>query len=264
MALPPQGVLHEAGADSSPAPGSGSLGAVRPGERPIDFPFLVLVALFVAALVVCNIIAPKWVRLDLGIYTFEISAGILPYPLTFLVTDILSEVYGKRRAHAVVGAGFVASVFTLGVLWLGNQAPALAVSPIDDETYARVFGLAPLAITASMTAYLFAQSVDVQLFHFWKRLTNGRHLWLRNNASTIVSQFADTILVTTLVFAPQLLKHYAPESYSDLTLHDPVAIGFVLGLIGHGWAFKVLCAALDTPLIYAAVWWLGSHPHDDD
>lgn len=205
-------------------------------EREPDFPFLILVGLFLAALVTCNLIANKFVTVDLGFKVFTVSAGILPYPVTFLVTDILSEIYGKRRTNQVVVAGFVASMFVLGVLWLGNQFPAIEGSPVGDATYEAVFRNAWRVIAASMTAYLAAQFIDVWLFHFWKNLTRGRHLWLRNNASTICSQLLDTTLVVVVLFA-------GVKSWGEIGV-----------FIVDGWFFKVLCALLDTPLIYLAVW----------
>ena len=211
----------------------------------VPFPFLVLSGLFVAALVACNLIANKFVTidvdgllgLDLGLAPFVLSAGILPYPITFLVTDLLSEVYGRRRANQVVLTGFVASMFVLGALWLGDQFPAIDGSPVDDTTYRMVFQNAWRVISASMTAYLVAQFIDVQMFHFWKGLTRGRHLWLRNNASTVVSQLVDTTLVVLVLFV-------GVKPGDEIT-----------AMIVDGWLFKALCALVDTPLIYAAVWW---------
>jgi uncharacterized integral membrane protein (TIGR00697 family) len=223
-----------------PGPGRYHPPSPMPRSRPVDelpFPFLTLSALFVAALVACNLVANKFVTVDLGFKEFTVSAGILPYPVTFLVTDILSEVYGRRRANQVVATGFVASVFVLAVLWLGDQFPAIPSSPVDDASYRLVFQNAWRVIAASMTAYIAAQFVDVQLFHFWKGLTRGRHLWLRNNASTITSQLLDTTLVVLVLFVGVL----PGETIVDL--------------IVDGWLFKSLCALVDTPLIYAAVWW---------
>jgi hypothetical protein len=214
----------------------------------LDTPFLLLAGLFMAALVVCNLIANKFVTVDLGFKTFVVSAGILPYPVTFLVTDVLSEIYGRRRANQVVLSGFVASLFVLGILWLGAQFPAIADSPVDDATYRQVFQNAWRVILASMVAYLSAQLVDIRLFHFWKDLTDGRHLWLRNNASTIMSQLLDTVLVVAVLFV-------GVKSAGDIT-----------ALVLDGWLFKILCALLDTPLIYAAVWLFarvgGNRPSD--
>ncbi len=203
----------------------------RPGERS----FLLLVSLFVAALVCCNLIARKFVTVDLGFHTFVVSAGILPYPLTFLVTDVLSEMYGRKRANQVVLTGFAASMFVLLALAAGEYFSAIPTSPVSDDTYRDVFGPAWETILASMLAYLSAQFIDIRMFHFWKRLTNGRHLWLRNNASTIVSQLVDTTLVVGVIFVGEK------------------SLGEIGGMIFDGWLFKTLCAAADTPFAYAII-----------
>ena len=198
--------------------------------------FLLIAALFTAALVVCNLIANKFVSVPLGFKTFYVSAGILPYPLTFLITDILSEIYGKRKAHKVVIAGFFASIFTLFTLWFANQFKAIESSPVSDEEFFHVFGNSWRVVLASMTAYLIAQLVDVRIYHFWKNLTKGKHLWLRNNGSTILSQLVDTVLVVLVLFAGVL------------------PFNNILDLIFDGWLFKVICALIDTPIIYLSTW----------
>jgi len=200
-----------------------------------DFLFLLLSALFIAALVTTNLIANKFVSVDLGFKTFQISAGILPYPITFLITDILSEIYGKKKTQRVVIAGFFSSVFVLFMLWLGNQFSAIEASPVPDDMYERVFANSWRVILSSMLAYLVAQSVDVRIYHFWKRLTNGKYLWLRNNASTIVSQLVDTTLVVFVLFIGEM------------------PVDQLILLIIDGWLFKALFAFLDTPLMYASV-----------
>jgi len=143
--------------------------------------YYLLGALFIAALITCNLIANKFVTVDLGFKVFTISAGVLPYPLTFLITDILSELYGQKRTTQVVLSGLVASIFVLFVLWLGAQFPAIEGSPVSDATYNQVFQNAWRVIAASMLAYIIAQLIDVRLFHFWKNLTGGKMLWVRNN-----------------------------------------------------------------------------------
>jgi len=198
--------------------------------------YLLLASLFVASLVVCNLIANKFIVLNLGFYTFTISAGVLPYPLTFLVTDLLSEFYGRRKANAVVLSGFVVLLFVLGVLWLGAQFPSIEGSPVTDSAYKIVFGNSNRVILASMTAYLFAQFIDVRLYHFWKDVTKGKHLWLRNNFSTMLSQLLDTTLVVGILF------------------YDQLGGTALFALILDGWLFKVLCAAFDTPFMYAGTW----------
>ncbi|QNJ97875.1 queuosine precursor transporter [Constantimarinum furrinae] len=199
--------------------------------------YLILAALFIASLVASNLIFQKFFYWDFfGIYTFEISVGILPYPITFLITDIISEVYGRKKANEVVTAGIFASFFSLLIVFASAEVPATSWSPIDDALFNRVFGATAIAVFASMMAYLLAQYIDIYIFHFWKRLTNGRHLWLRNNFSTFFSQLVDT---STVLF---LLCSFGKI---DWALFWPLLLS--------GFLFKVLIAALDTPFLYAAV-----------
>ena len=203
--------------------------------------YLLLASLFITSLVTCNLIANKFVTVDLGFKTFVISAGVLPYPITFLITDILSEIYGQRRTQVVVFAGFFASLFVLLMLWLGHQFPAIDGSPVSDEVYASVFKNSWRVMLSSMLAYLTAQLVDVRLFHFWKGLTGGKMLWVRNNFSTILSQLVDTTLVVFVLFVGTL----------DATT--------MLEYIRDGWLFKLGVAIADTLLIYAAVGFFRSY-----
>lgn len=199
--------------------------------------YLILGALFIASLVVSNLIFQKFFYWDFfGIYTFEISVGILPYPITFLITDIISEVYGKKKANQVVTAGIFASFFSLLIIYTSAAVPATDWSPIDDALFNKVFGATAIAVLASMMAYLFAQYIDIQIFHFWKRVTKGKHLWIRNNFSTFFSQFIDTFTVLFLLC-----------SFGKI---DWALFG---GLLLSGFLFKVLVAVCDTPFLYGAV-----------
>ena len=206
----------------------------------IDKTYLILSGLFVALLVVCNLIANKFVSVDLGFLGFSnpfiLSAGVLPYPLTFLITDVLSEFYGKKKTNQVIITGFIASIVILGVLLLGSLFNSIDGSPVSDDTYNMVFKNSWRVIGASMVAYLAAQFVDVKLFHFWKNLTNGKHLWLRNNGSTILSQFIDTTLVVSVLFI-------GVKSFDDIQ-----------SMIIDGWLFKAMVALFDTPIFYALVY----------
>ncbi len=199
--------------------------------------YLILGGLFIASLVVSNLIFQKFFSWDFfGIYTFEISVGVLPYPITFLITDIISEVYGKRKANRIVTTGIFASFFSLLIVYVADAVPATEWSPLDNELFNKVFGATAIAVFASMVAYLLAQYIDIQLFHFWKKLTKGRHLWLRNNFSTFLSQFVDTFSVLFLLC-----------SFGKI---DWQLFG---SLLLSGFLFKVIVAALDTPLLYASV-----------
>ena len=200
--------------------------------------YLILGALFVASLVASNLIFQKFFYWDFfDLYRFEISVGILPYPITFLITDIISEVYGKRKANQIVTAGIFASFFSMLIVYVSGIVPATEWSPINDTLFNKVFGATAIAVLASMLAYLFAQYIDIQIFHFWKRLTKGKHLWLRNNFSTFLSQFIDTFTVLFLLcsFGKIEWKLFSP-------------------LLLSGFLFKILVAALDTPFLYLAVY----------
>ena len=205
--------------------------------------YMYLAALFITSLVVSNLIFQKffyWYPFGdvqvFGANLFEVSVGILPYPITFLITDVISEIYGQKKANRVVTAGIFASFFSLLIVWISSEAPATDYSPIGDEVFTNVFGATVIAVFASMMAYLLAQYIDIHIFHFWKRLTKGKYLWLRNNFSTFSSQFVDTF---TVLF---LLCSFGKIDWS-----------LFKGLLISGFLFKVLVAAIDTPFLYLFV-----------
>lgn len=205
--------------------------------------YLYLGALFITSLVVSNLIFQKffyWYPFEAEVFgsrLFEISVGILPYPITFLITDLISEIYGKKNANQIVIAGIFASMFSLLIILVADAMPALPFSPVDDKMFNTVFGSSAIAVFSSMSAYLFAQFVDIQIYHFWKRLTKGRHLWLRNNFSTWLSQFIDTFSIVFLLCSFGIIPW---ENF--------------YGLLVSGFLFKVFVAALDTPLLYLGVY----------
>jgi len=200
--------------------------------------YLILGSMFIAALVASNLIFQKFFYWNpFGIYRFELSVGILPYPITFLITDVISEIYGKKKANQVVITGIFASFFSMLIILVANYTPAIEGSPINNETFNKVFGLSPIAVLASMLAYLFAQFIDIRIFHFWKRKTKGKHLWLRNNFSTFSSQFIDTFTVVFLLCSFNVLPW---NMFSTLLI--------------SGFLFKIIIAALDTPILYGIVY----------
>lgn len=200
--------------------------------------YFILSSMFIASLVVSNLIFQKFFYWDFfGIYTFKLSVGILPYPITFLITDVISEIYGQKKANQVVTSGIFASVFSLGIIYVANIVPATATSPVSDTVFTDVFGQTALAVLASMMAYLAAQYIDIYFFHLWKRITKGKMLWVRNNFSTFTSQFVDTFSVLILLCFFEILPW---DIFTELLI--------------SGFLFKVLIAAIDTPFLYAAVW----------
>ncbi len=212
-------------------------------RKKAEFAYMLLGALFIASLVSCNLIFQKFFYWNIeGLFRFELSVGIIPYPLTFLVTDLISEIYGKERANRVVMAGLVSSLLVLLIVSIANVVPATDWSPVNNETFSSVFGLTEVAVGASMAAYLLAQFIDIRVFHFWKRITRGRHLWLRNNFSTLFSQLVDTSAVLIL------LCSFGAIDWSNF---------FVLWL--NGFLFKALVALADTPLLYIGVYFFRKH-----
>lgn len=247
--------------------------------------FLVLAGLFLGTLAMLNILGISrfliiaswgtvdgsdvflWGRdideaVDPYVWKFALAVGVLPYPLTFLCTDLISEFYGRRRANFVVWVGLLLNVWVVFILWLGGVLPGFeAVDaqtgkivkdaadrvPVFYEIRALTFG----AVTASMIAYLAAQFCDVYLFHFWKRLTGGRHLWLRNNGSTLVSQLVDTVAVI-------LVTHFYAGALPPRAEGRSLAAHLLL-FIATGYAFKLVVALLDTIPLYIAVGYLSRY-----
>ena len=202
--------------------------------------YMILTAIFIASLVTCNLIFQKFFTWpSLGIPNFALSVGIIAYPVTFIVSDLISELYGKRRANQVVLAGFFASVFTVVLVYVAMAVPTADISPLDNATFEKVFGLSGPAFFGSMLAYLTAQFIDIRIFHFWKRLTEGKYLWLRNNASTMCSQLVDTSVILVILCSAGVLPW---ESFYSL--------------LWMGWMFKVFVALIDTPIIYFCLWLL--------
>jgi queuosine precursor transporter len=175
--------------------------------------YTVLAACFAVVLVLTNIIGTKLFLLfpDGGPGWFNggrpvtLTAGIITYPLTFLLTDLVSELWGRRRANLMVLLGFGMSLLMLAVLQVGvwltpSELWTQAAFGFDSaqrmqEAYAVVFHNPRLLLFASMLAYLVAQLIDVRLYHFWWKVTGGRWMFVRNNGSTSISQLVDTIIV---------------------------------------------------------------------
>lgn len=202
-------------------------------------------SMFVACLVTSNLTASKVVQVELpllGRVTFP--AAVLAYALTFLFTDVYAEVWGKRRAQALVMAGFAANLLMVGLVAFAVLLPPAPFHAEYQEAYSRVLGAAPGVVLASMVAYLASQTHDVWAFHWWRERTGGRWLWLRNNASTAVSQLIDTVTFITLAFAVVPLV---------ATGSPAVPLGALPELVAGQYAVKLLIAACDTPLVYAGV-----------
>jgi len=219
--------------------------------------YAVLLTSFCVVLVLTNIVGvklfhlfpagrPAWLP---GEGPLTLTSGIITYPLTFVLTDLVAEIWGRRRANFMVILGFVMSLLMLGIIKLASVLPAsdfwsnpgLGFAAEDMQlAFEASFSAPGVLLLASMSAYLVAQLLDVRLYHFWWRLTGGRHLWLRNNGSTMISQLVDTIIVNSIFL------HFAFKMSWG-------AIGEVIVVV---YICKVLLAMLDTPLIYMGRSWL--------
>lgn len=232
-----------------------------------DWVFLVLSGIFLGTLGVLNILGiSRFVNVfTWGEFAVTVAVGVLPYPVTFLCTDLISELYGKEKANQVVWVGLLLNLWIVGIIWLGGILPGFeAIDPQTHQLIPDAAGRLPVffeirnltfgAVTASMIAYLTAQFVDVQLFHFWKELTKGKYLWLRNNGSTLISQLVDT---TAVVLITHYLAHALPINDNQSLM--PQLIAF----IGYGYAFKLVAALLDTGPFYVLVYWLSKYLHLD-
>ncbi|MEM6709155.1 MAG: queuosine precursor transporter [Pseudomonadota bacterium] len=249
-------------------------------RSPIDYAlrrervFLLLSGIFLGTLAMLNILGiSRFVDMSFDVAGINVplvvAIGVLPYPITFLCTDLMSELFGRKRANDVVWAGLMLNAWVIFILWLGGVLPgfestdpqtgqlvrdAAGREPVFFEVRSLAFG----AVAASMMAYMAAQFCDVQLFHFWKRLTNGKHLWLRNNASTMTSQIVDT---TAVILITHFYANALPVNGDEPIW--PQLITFILS----GYVFKLLVAALDTAPLYWLVGrlrpYLGLDEHDE-
>ena len=222
-----------------------------------ELAFLVLAGIFLGTMGMLNILGlTRFLSLgSLGPWPVVVAVGALPYPLTFLCTDLLSEIWGERRTSQVVWVGLLLNGWIVLVLWLGGVLPGLdgfggaagvpqAAAAADLPVFYEVRRLAFGSVGASMVAYMAAQFADVRLFHFWKKRTGGRALWLRNNGSTMVSQLVDT---TAVVLISHFSGHLLP-----MRAGEPLAPQ-LLSYIGSGYLFKLLAALLDTLPFYLLV-----------
>lgn len=239
-----------------------------------EFVYLLLCGLFLGSLTMLNILGISRF-IDLSSYIgipdesplrFSLAVGVLAYPITFLCTDFISEIYGRKRANQVVFVGLILNLWVLLILWLGGslaspeglnasgrldlfiengqpKAPyGYAFYEIRQATFAATF--------ASMLAYLAAQFCDVQVFHYIKKKTQGKYLWLRNNLSTMSSQLIDSIVV---ILVTHYYAHALPLNPSESLLTQ------LLMFMLSSYLFKFVFALIDTVPFYYGVHFLRNY-----
>lgn len=221
--------------------------------------FVVCAGIFITALVVAEATASKFFTAFslpftisiLGVEFNEVimTAGVLAFPVTFIVTDLLNEYYGKPGIRFVTYLGMVMIIFEFGLLQLAMGVPTAPISPVPEEAFNTVFGATGRIIMASIVAYVIGQLADISLFHWLRKLTEGKHLWLRATGSTLGSQFLDTFIVLTVAFAGQL------------------GMAEILAITLFNYSYKFIIAVVITPVIYAAHWvmdrYLGEETAED-
>jgi uncharacterized integral membrane protein (TIGR00697 family) len=208
--------------------------------------FVICTAIFLTALVVAEATAGKLFTVfelpfALRIFGQEfnevvMTAGVIAFPVTFIITDLLNEYYGKPGIRFVTYIGMTMIMFEFSIIQIALEVPTASISPVGEEAFNTVFGASGRIIIGSLVAYVIGQLADISLFHWLRGLTEGRHLWLRATGSTFGSQFLDTFIVLFIAF------------YGPMTLQTI----FAVTLFNYG--YKFIVAIVITPLIYLAHW----------
>ena len=202
-------------------------------DKKPDLKLVFLGAMFVALFVLANILAVK--KIDIG--PFVLTAGLLAFPFTFLITDAVNEVYGKRIAKKLVIHGFIIMAVVVGLIQIAIKLPPADFWVGEQEAFALVLSGTLRITLASMAAYLMSQLYDVWMFDYIKNKTQGKHLWLRNNVSTITAQIIDSSIFITIAFWGMVPNEA------------------LFPMIAGQWVAKWVIALLDTPFCYLLVNW---------
>ncbi len=213
--------------------------------------YTALVATFVTCLLVADITGSKFFRLALfkvGDYEFvSHSVGMLSFPVTFLLTDLVNEYFGARAARRATYVGLGCALLAFGLIWVGRHLPVAPFSPVPQDAFETVFAMSNRLYVASLTAYLVGQLCDIWLFGVLKRATGGRLVWLRATGSTTVSQMLDSLLVTFILFQGVA----GPDG-------QPMPTGQIAAMAATGYILKFVLALLLTPLVYLGRWGIRS------
>lgn len=186
---------------------------------------MLLNCLFVVSLIIANVAASKIV----SFWGLVVPAAIVAYPVTFLITDVIGEIWGKDEANKTVKIGFICQIFSLILIALAIMLP---VAPFADNQleFKSILGQSFRCVMASLIAYLCSQSWDVFVFHKLKNINGEKHKWIRNNLSTMTSQIIDTVIFITIAFWGSVPN--------------------IITMILSQYFIKLVYALLDTPFFY--------------
>jgi len=208
--------------------------------------FVTLTAFFIACLFLAELTGSKLFQVDVpdfsffGLFrieAFTMTLGVIPFPITFVITDLMNEYFGRRGVRFVTLLGMLTLVLAYGLILLDIHIPAASISPVTDEAFHQVFANSNAIIVASMVAYLIGQLIDIQVFHFLRRRTGHRHIWLRATGSTVVSQLIDSFVVIYIAFGTTLSTQHLP-------------LGDIGTIATTNFLYKLIVAVLITPVIY--------------
>lgn len=204
--------------------------------------YFFLGCIFCVVVIVGNIIFQKFIHISIpNILNLEISVGVLLYPITFLISDLLTEFYGKKRAKYVTSVTIIISFLVMCLLYISVNLKAVDWSPINDEQFKKVFSVYNTGTLASIIAIYIGQVIDITVFAWLKAKTNSQHLWLRNNVSTIIAQFFDTVTVLII-----------------LCCFNVLPLSQLSNVFISSFIFKIVAAIIDTPFCYLGHFIIGS------
>ncbi len=195
--------------------------------------FVVVASIFVGSLIISSVLAAKIIT----IFGIVVPAGVFGYCITFVCTDVIGEIWGKQKANQVVLGGFIALLFSFLLIKIALVWPPAPFWHHNTE-FKNILGMTPRIIIGSLCAYVVSQFHDVWAYHYIREKTEGRHLWLRNNVSTMLSQLLDSTIFITIAF------------YGIMPV-GPLILG--------QWCVKIVIAALDTIVVYGAVKFITSY-----
>lgn len=204
--------------------------------------YIILSGLFITALLTAELTGGKLLEFRLSTdWTFIMTMGVIPFPMTFLITDIINEYYGKKGIRFITFVGMAMIVLAFGILFIDMRIPASRLSPVTDEMFNGVFGLSARIIAGSLTAYLIGQLIDIYVFFWIRQKTKEKLLWLRATGSTVISQLIDSFVVLFIAF------------YGQLTAEQILNIGMT------NYIYKFFIALALTPLIYLAHFFIDKY-----
>ena len=195
--------------------------------------YIVFCSIFCTIIITGNLIFQKFVTLYVFSHKLEVSVGVLLYPVTFLISDLVTEFYGQQKAKFMINVAVLCSLIVLILIWISDYLSATEWSKIDDNLFHVVFNSYGIAAIASIVANYLGQVCDIKVFAYFKELTQGKHLWLRNNVSTILGQLIDSLTVISILCFFEIIPW---EQF--------------LIVILSSFTVKLLAALADTPFCY--------------